>query len=56
MYVDSEGSWQFDFDHFEKSITPKTKLVMITNPHNPSGKLWTRGEIEKLTEILDRHP
>ena len=29
---------------------------MITNPHNPSGKLWKRSEIERLTEILDRHP
>jgi aspartate/methionine/tyrosine aminotransferase len=41
MYTDSEGFWNFDFDHFEKSITPTTKVVLITNPHNPTGKLWT---------------
>ena len=29
---------------------------MITNPHNPSGKLWSEAEICRLTEILDRHP
>ena len=56
MYTDEGGNWHFDFDHFEKSIDSSTKLVMITNPHNPSGKLWTRAEIERLTEILDRHP
>ena len=56
MYTDDEGVWNFDFKHFEKNITPATKLVLITNPHNPSGKLWTQLEIEKLTEILDRHP
>ena len=56
MYTDAEKVWQFDFDHFEKSITPQTKLVLITNPHNPSGKLWTEAEILRLTEILDRHP
>lgn len=56
MYTDAEGTWHFDFDHFEKSIDASTKVVLITNPHNPSGKLWTRQEIEKLTEILDRHP
>lgn len=56
MYTDEEGVWNFDFDHFERSISPQTKVVMLTNPHNPSGKLWTRDEIERVTEILDRHP
>lgn len=56
MYTEDDGSWHFDIDHFEKSIDSSTKLLMITNPHNPSGKLWTRQEIEKLSEILDRHP
>lgn len=56
MYTDESGDWQFDLDHFEKSITPQTKVVLLTNPHNPSGKLWTKQEIEKVSEILDRHP
>lgn len=56
MYTDEAGAWHFDFDHFEKSITAQTKVVLITNPHNPSGKLWTEAEIEKLTGILDKHP
>lgn len=56
MFTDEAGAWHFDFAHFEKSIGPRTKLVLITNPHNPSGKLWTRPEIERLTAILDRHP
>lgn len=31
-------------------------MVLITNPHNPTGKLFTVEEIKKLTEIMDRHP
>ena len=56
MFTDEMGSWHFDFDHFERSIDSSTRLVMITNPHNPTSKLWTRADIEKLTAILDRHP
>jgi aspartate/methionine/tyrosine aminotransferase len=56
MHVDEQGSWQFDWQKFEQSITAKTKLVQITNPHNPSGKMFSQEEIKTLTEILDRHP
>ena len=51
-----DGKWGFNWDAFEKAITDKTKLVVITNPHNPSGKLFTREEIARLSEILDRYP
>ena len=51
-----DGAWQYDFDALERTITSKTKVMMITNPHNPTGKLFTRGELEKLTAILDKHP
>lgn len=56
MFTNQDGVWSFDFDHFEKLITEKTKLVMITNPHNPSGKMFTEAEIERLSKILDKHP
>ena len=56
MYTDEAGNWHFDFEHFERSLDQSTKLVLLTNPHNPSGKLWTKPEIERMTEILDRHP
>ena len=50
------GEWLFNFKAFENSITKKTKLVLITNPHNPSGKIFTEQEIKQLSEILDKHP
>lgn len=56
MNVNDKGEWNFDFDHLEKSITENTKLLMITNPHNPSGKIFTEAEIAKLSAILDKHP
>jgi len=56
MSTDADGKWSFDFDHLEKLINENTKLLMITNPHNPSGKIFTEAEIKRLSEMLDKHP
>ena len=40
---------------FEKLITPKTKAILICNPGNPTGYLYSRQEIEKLAEIVKKH-
>ena len=40
---------------FEKLITPKTKAILICNPGNPTGYLYTREEIEQLAEIVKKH-
>ena len=44
--------WQIDFDDFQKLLSPKTKAVIINSPNNPSGAVYSRETIEKLTEIL----
>lgn len=40
---------------FEKLITPKTKAILICNPGNPTGYLYSREEIRKLAEIVKKH-
>ena len=40
---------------FEKLITPKTKAILICNPGNPTGYLYSHEEILKLTEIVKKH-
>ena len=40
---------------FEKLITPKTKAILICNPGNPTGYLYSKEEIEKLAEIVKKH-
>ena len=41
---------QFDMETIEKSITPKTKIIYLANPNNPTGTIITKNEIEKLLE------
>jgi len=40
---------------FEKCITPKTKAILICNPNNPTGYLYSKEELETLKEIVKKH-
>ena len=40
---------------FEKLITPKTKGIMICNPGNPTGYLYTKAELEALRDVVKKH-
>ena len=40
---------------FEKLITPKTKAIMICNPSNPTGYLYTKDELEKLRDMVKKY-
>ena len=39
-------------EEFEKKITPKTKAIVICNPNNPTGYLYTEGEMEQLRKMI----
>jgi aspartate/methionine/tyrosine aminotransferase len=36
----------------EKAITPRTKLLILNNPHNPTGKVWSREELLNVTDLV----
>src|SRR6201990_1093976 len=42
-------------DAFEKAITPRTKAIMICNPNNPTGYLYSQQELDVLKEICLKH-
>ena len=47
--------YEIDFDAFEAAITPRTKVFLLCNPHNPVGRLWSKADLERLAEICLRH-
>ena len=50
------GAYTIDFDDLEtKASDPKAKLLLLCNPHNPVGRVWTREELRRLGEICLRH-
>ncbi len=44
-----------DISEFEKKITNKTKAIMICNPNNPTGTVYERDELQKISEIAIKH-
>ncbi|MEM2347036.1 MAG: aminotransferase class I/II-fold pyridoxal phosphate-dependent enzyme, partial [Sulfolobales archaeon] len=49
-----DGAFKLDVEAIEKAISPKTKIVVVNNPHNPTGALFSSKEIEELMEIARR--
>lgn len=45
-----------NFNTIEAAITPKTKMIVVNNPHNPTGRIWTVEDFEDLETILEKHP
>lgn len=44
-----------DITEFEKAITPRTKAILICNPNNPTGYLYSKEEMETLRQIVLKH-
>ena len=44
-----------EISEFEKLITPKTRGIMICNPGNPTGYLYTKSELEALRDLVKKH-
>jgi len=51
----TEASWQIDFEQLASGIDERTRVLLFCNPHNPSGRVWTREELEAVAEVALRH-
>lgn len=51
----SDGHYEIDFDLFEETLTPRTRMFLLCNPHNPVGRVFRRDELERMAEICLRH-
>ena len=49
--IESDGKWVMDYDSLIAGIDEKTKMIIISNPHNPIGRVWTPEELNKLANI-----
>ncbi|MDE6297208.1 MAG: pyridoxal phosphate-dependent aminotransferase [Muribaculaceae bacterium] len=55
-YEDGTFSYIMDYDALEKAASREdVDMMLLCNPHNPAGRLWTRIELEKVAEICHRH-
>lgn len=56
LYRGGDNRYHTDFEDFEQKITDnKVKLLLLCNPHNPVGRVWTREELIRLGDICVKH-
>ncbi|MBR4151087.1 MAG: aminotransferase class I/II-fold pyridoxal phosphate-dependent enzyme, partial [Firmicutes bacterium] len=53
---DADGVYRMDFEDMERKIVEKHIHAMIMcSPHNPTGRVWERGELEQVAELCRKH-
>lgn len=48
-------NFEIDKAELEKAISKRTKLLILNNPHNPSGKVWSKEELQMIAELAQKH-
>ena len=56
MFTTMEAGFKITPEELEKAITPKTKVLAMNSPSNPSGAVYSRAELEALGAVLRKHP
>lgn len=51
----SPPDWAVDFEALETAITRRTKALVLNTPSNPSGKVWSQEELERLAKLMREH-
>ena len=50
------GRFEIDFEDLEKKAAdPKVRLLMLCNPHNPAGRIWTEDELKRIAAIVEKN-
>ena len=51
-----QGNYHIDFEDLEqKAAHPKAKILLLSNPHNPAGRVWEKEELQRLGDICIRN-
>ena len=56
IHAGIEQGYKITAAQLEKAITPKTRLIWINSPSNPTGAVYTADELKSLGEVLRKHP
>jgi cystathionine beta-lyase len=53
--TESNGIWRWDMAALERAITPSSRLLLLCNPHNPVGRVFSRDELQAIADVCVRH-
>ncbi|MCH2208463.1 MAG: pyridoxal phosphate-dependent aminotransferase [Lentisphaerales bacterium] len=52
---DAANAWQPDIEHMESLITPKTRGIVVINPNNPTGTVYSKETLQKIVDLAKKH-
>jgi len=55
LRVDPDQGFHLKAAHLERAITPKSRVLLMNTPSNPTGAVFTRSEIEKIGRVCEKH-
>jgi cystathionine beta-lyase len=53
--LETHGIWRWDMDALEQAVTPRARLLLLCNPHNPVGRVLSRDELQSIADTCARH-
>lgn len=54
--VDLNDNYTPNWERIEKAFSSKTKMMVVNNPHNPTGKIWSESDFLALETLLEKYP
>ena len=53
--ANNAGRYEFDFDAYDAQMTGNERMLILCSPHNPSGRVWTKTELQDVAAFAKRH-
>lgn len=54
--IQLDDSFMPDWQRINDAVNERTRMIIINNPHNPSGRIWTENDFLQLENLLDKYP
>ena len=55
VQLHAHDNWSFDPDELRRAFNSRTKAIIVTNPHNPTGKVFSRAELDLIASLCQEH-
>ena len=54
--ADMRKGWRIDFETLEATVNERTRAIVLNSPHNPTGKVFSKADMERLAALVERWP
>ena len=53
--INTDEGWRMDFEDLERHFADGAKAMLLCSPHNPTGRIWTKEELQRVVELCNRY-